>query len=70
MRKIGLETPQSQLVNSQGRSGIRRAHRLSVHPAAELHLGGTGGGIAYNKEELVEILERGIALSPVHEGPD
>ena len=30
-------------------------------------MGGTGGGIAYNKEELIEILERGIALSPVHE---
>src|SRR5262245_65619458 len=30
-------------------------------------LEGTGGGIAYNKEELTEILERGLALSPVHE---
>ena len=30
-------------------------------------LGGTGGGIAYNQEELEEILERGLALSPVHE---
>jgi carbamoyl-phosphate synthase large subunit len=30
-------------------------------------LGGTGGGIAYNREELIDILERGIDLSPVHE---
>src|SRR5262249_29829217 len=30
-------------------------------------LGGTGGGIAYNREELEEILERGLDLSPVHE---
>jgi carbamoylphosphate synthase large subunit len=30
-------------------------------------LGGTGGGIAYNREDLVEILERGLELSPVHE---
>ena len=30
-------------------------------------LGGTGGGIAYNREDLVEILERGLDLSPVHE---
>ena len=30
-------------------------------------LGGTGGGIAYNREELDEILERGLDLSPVHE---
>ena len=30
-------------------------------------MGGTGGGIAYNREELDEILERGLDLSPVHE---
>ena len=30
-------------------------------------MGGTGGGIAYNREELYEILERGLDLSPVHE---
>ena len=30
-------------------------------------LGGSGGGIAYNREDLVEILERGFDLSPVHE---
>ncbi len=30
-------------------------------------MGGTGGGIAYNREELAEILARGIDLSPVHE---
>ena len=30
-------------------------------------MGGSGGGIAYHREELEEILERGIDLSPVHE---
>src|SRR6202030_2958473 len=30
-------------------------------------LGGTGGGIAYNREELMEVLARGLDLSPVHE---
>ncbi len=68
MRKIGLETPQSQLVNDvQG--GLEFAERIG-YPCilrASFTMGGTGGGIAYNKEELVEILERGIALSPVHE---
>jgi carbamoyl-phosphate synthase large subunit len=68
MRKIGLETPQSQLINSiQG--GLEFAERIGypciLRPS--FTLGGTGGGIAYNKEELAEILERGIALSPVHE---
>jgi carbamoyl-phosphate synthase large subunit len=68
MRKIGLETPQSQLINSiQG--GAEFAERIGypciLRPS--FTLGGTGGGIAYNREELVEILERGLALSPVHE---
>src|SRR6516165_7687061 len=68
MRKIGLETPQSQLVNSVN-AGLEFAGRIG-YPCilrASFTLGGTGGGIAYNKEELVEILERGLALSPVHE---
>src|SRR5690242_429199 len=68
MRKIGLETPQSQLVNTI-RGGLEFAERIGypciLRPS--FTLGGTGGGIAYNSEELMEILERGIDLSPVHE---
>src|SRR5579872_4401944 len=68
MRSIGLETPQSQLVNSIA-GGLEFAEHIGypciLRPS--FTLGGTGGGIAYNKEELEEILERGIALSPVHE---
>src|SRR5215472_12108208 len=68
MRKIGLEMPQSQLVNSVN-AGLEFAERIGypciLRPS--FTLGGTGGGIAYNSEELVEILERGIDLSPVHE---
>src|SRR5512137_1471961 len=30
-------------------------------------LGGTGGGIAYNKDEFVEMVKRGLAMSPTHE---
>src|SRR5664280_2500927 len=68
MRKIGLETPQSQLVNSiegGGEFAARIGYPCILRPS--FTLGGTGGGIAYNQEELVEILERGLALSPVHE---
>ena len=68
MRGIGLETPQSQLITTVA-GGLEFAERLGypciLRPS--FTLGGTGGGIAYNREELVEILERGIALSPVHE---
>jgi len=68
MRKIGLATPQSQLVTTVN-GALEFASRIGypciLRPS--FTLGGTGGGIAYNQEDLVEILERGIALSPVHE---
>ncbi|MBZ5727203.1 MAG: carbamoyl-phosphate synthase large subunit [Acidobacteriia bacterium] len=68
MRRIGLETPQSHLVTSP-RDGLDFAESIGypciLRPS--FTLGGTGGGIAYNREELVEILERGLFLSPVHE---
>jgi carbamoyl-phosphate synthase large subunit len=68
MRKIGLDLPQSQLVNSVEK-GLEFAARLGypVILRPSFTLGGTGGGIAYNHEEAEEILERGIDLSPVHE---
>lgn len=68
MRRIGLETPQSQLITSLA-GGEQFAGRIGfpciLRPS--FTLGGTGGGIAYNNEDLAEILERGLALSPVHE---
>src|SRR2546425_2959738 len=68
MRRIGLETPQSQLVNNV-EDGLDFAARagLPVILRPSFTLGGTGGGIAYNREDLAEILERGLSLSPVHE---
>src|ERR1700722_8816226 len=68
MRKIGLETPISQLVNSVEK-GLLFANRIGypVILRPSFTMGGTGGGIAYNREECEEILERGLDLSPVHE---
>ena len=68
MRKIGLETPVSQLVNNV-EDGLAFAERngYPVILRASFTMGGSGGGIAYNREECQTILERGIALSPVHE---
>jgi carbamoyl-phosphate synthase large subunit len=68
MRTIGLETPNSQLVNNV-EAGLAFAAR-SGYPVilrASFTMGGSGGGIAYNREDLVTILERGLDLSPVHE---
>ncbi|MGC9971385.1 MAG: carbamoyl-phosphate synthase large subunit, partial [Bryobacteraceae bacterium] len=68
MRKIGLESPESKLVNNVA-DGVEFAERMG-YPAIlrpSFTLGGTGGGIAYNREEMVELLDKGLQLSPVHE---
>src|SRR5712675_2923309 len=68
MKKIGLDLPQSQLVNSMEK-GFEFANRIGypVILRPSFTMGGTGGGIAYNREDLEEILDRGLDLSPVHE---
>jgi carbamoyl-phosphate synthase large subunit len=68
MRKIGLDMTQSQLVNNVEDGlefGQRMGYPIILRPS--FTMGGTGGGIAYNREDMVQILERGIDLSPVHE---
>ncbi len=68
MRKIGLDMTQSQLVNNvEGGIAFSKRTGFPMILRPSFTLGGTGGGIAYNSEELVEILERGLDLSPVHE---
>src|SRR5258708_362744 len=68
MRGIGLETPRSQLANNVA-DGLAFAasagYPVILRPS--FTLGGSGGGIAYHQEDLIEILEGGLALSPVHE---
>src|ERR1700691_3390059 len=68
MNKIGLDMPRSALVNNI-RDGLEFAGKIGfpvvIRPSSTL--GGSGGGIAYNREELMEILARGLDLSPVHE---
>jgi carbamoyl-phosphate synthase large subunit len=68
MKKIGLDMTQSQLVNNI-EDGLAFANRIGypIILRPSFTMGGSGGGIAYHPEELVEILERGIDLSPVHE---
>jgi carbamoyl-phosphate synthase large subunit len=68
MIRIGLDVPRSALVNNL-RDGLDFSGKLGfpvlIRPS--FTLGGTGGGIAYNREELMEVLARGLDLSPVHE---
>src|SRR3954447_11545916 len=68
MGKIGLDVPRSALVNNL-KDGMEFAAKIGfpVILRPSFTLGGTGGGIAYNREELLELLARGLDLSPVHE---
>ena len=68
MIKLGLDVPQSgvahslaeamQLVDSIGMPCVLRP---------SFTMGGTGGGIAYNREEFISIVSHGLELSPTHE---
>jgi carbamoyl-phosphate synthase large subunit len=68
MAEIGLDCPKAEVARSfeqaveiQAKVGFPTIIRPSFT------LGGSGGGIAYNKEEFEEIVKRGLDLSPVHE---
>ncbi|MBS1815821.1 MAG: carbamoyl-phosphate synthase large subunit [Acidobacteria bacterium] len=68
MNKIGLDMPRSALINNL-RDGLDFTAKIGfpcvIRPS--FTLGGSGGGIAFNRDELTEILSRGLDLSPVHE---
>ncbi|MBP5789334.1 MAG: carbamoyl-phosphate synthase large subunit, partial [Neisseriaceae bacterium] len=68
MEKIGLKTPKSfichtmeEALNAQSEVGFPTLIRPSFT------MGGSGGGIAYNREEFLAICERGFDASPTHE---
>src|SRR5215475_9750838 len=69
MLRIGLDVPRSGIARSIADLDRIVAEigtfPLIIRPA--FTLGGTGGGIAYNREELDEIAARGLDLSPVRE---
>src|SRR2546425_2880991 len=69
MLRIGLDVPRSGVARSLGDIdrivGEIGTFPLIIRPA--FTLGGAGGGIAYNREELDTIVAHGLDLSPVHE---
>jgi carbamoyl-phosphate synthase large subunit len=68
MREIGLETPQSQIARSQDEAlAIAGEIGYPVVIRPSFTLGGSGGGIAYNREELEDIVARGLDASPTGE---
>jgi carbamoyl-phosphate synthase large subunit len=68
MANIGLEVPKSAAVISvkEGLDAIKGIGFPAILRPA-FTLGGTGGGIAYNQEEFVGLLDKGLKLSPVRQ---
>ncbi|WP_124054897.1 carbamoyl-phosphate synthase large subunit [Arcanobacterium ihumii] len=68
MEKIGLKTPASELCHTMEEA--LRAQETVGFPTLirpSFTMGGSGGGIAYNRDEFFEICTRGFDASPTHE---
>jgi carbamoyl-phosphate synthase large subunit len=68
MQKIGLGMAKSEIVHNKEEA--RAAMDIIGFPAIirpSFTLGGTGGGIAYNRDEFMEICEQGVEASPTNE---
>lgn len=68
MKKIGLKTPRSGIAHSMEDAWLvleKVGFPAIIRPS--FTMGGSGGGIAYNREEFREICERGLDLSPTDE---
>jgi carbamoyl-phosphate synthase large subunit len=68
MQRIGLEVPRSGFAKhlDEARAVVQHTGLPAV-VRPSFTLGGTGGGVAWNDEELEEVASRGLELSPVHE---
>ena len=68
MKNIGLECPRASIAHSM-EEALQVLDQLGfpsiIRPS--FTMGGSGGGIAYNREEFIEICERGLDLSPTTE---
>ena len=68
MRDIGLESPEAEVAHSLEEAiEIQKRIGFPIIIRPSFTLGGSGGGIAYNREEFVEIVEHGLDLSPTNE---
>ena len=68
MGRLGFEVAQSKTAHTMEEAFAAQAevgYPTVIRPS--FTMGGSGGGIAYNKEEFIEICERGLYLSPTNE---
>ena len=68
MTRIGLESARSAIAHSveEALEGLARTGLPSIIRPS-FTLGGTGGGVAYNREEFIEIVRKGLDASPTSE---
>ncbi|MBI5265634.1 MAG: carbamoyl-phosphate synthase large subunit [candidate division Zixibacteria bacterium] len=68
MTEIGLDVPRSVLVATLDEAfAFADEYNFPIVVRPSFTLGGSGGGIAYNRDELDQIVRRGLGLSPVHQ---
>jgi carbamoyl-phosphate synthase large subunit len=68
MISIGLEVPRSRVIHTLDEArefGAELGYNAIIRPA--FTLGGSGAGVAFNKEEYDEVVEWGLTCSPIHE---
>jgi carbamoyl-phosphate synthase large subunit len=68
MTRIGLASARSGIAHTLEQAlGVQAQIGFPAVIRPSFTLGGTGGGIAYNKDEFVDMCKRGLDLSPTHE---
>ncbi|MCX4188732.1 carbamoyl-phosphate synthase large subunit [Methylophaga sp. OBS3] len=68
MRKIGLDMPQSDIAHTLDEAlEVQQKFGFPVIIRPSFTMGGSGGGIAYNREDFIDICQRGLYLSPTSE---
>ncbi len=68
MNKIGLESPRAGIAHSMEEAwAVQKDLGFPAIIRPSFTMGGSGGGIAYNKEEFEEICQRGLDMSPTRE---
>ena len=69
MQKIGLDVAKSHIVKTMAaaREAMDEMKHFPIISRPSFTLGGTGGGVAYNREDFEELIQRGLDASPTHE---
>lgn len=68
MKRIGLECPRAEIAETMDEAfAIQEKLGFPCIIRPSFTMGGSGGGIAYNRDEFIEICERGFDLSPTHQ---